>query len=339
MNDRYTMSKNPISNQLTPQQETAINLILAGKTDTEVAQTIGKSRSTVNIWRNHDPLFIATLNDRRQQVWDGQLNRLNTLAAEAVDALQDGLHDTDIKVRLAAAVHILKATGVYGTTAPGTQHTDPAEVAAAREVQEKERERRAGHEHWDWSSKEMEYRSRPTQESYFFAKEQTQQLLSETADAGRYFQLEADKEKVAYWEQLLPAFAEIPQERLDTLNDDVLRQLVLDFVQARDTYLKTLKEVLTHTANADRPVWDDYTKETAHQVEAEVERAKAKTEVALQVFLDAWERRGGDTEALLNQAKRKGRRKNPMLLQNRFKLPVHSDSQPPALSKPSDTDT
>ena len=114
MADRYTMKSHPLPSQLTPQQETAIDLILAGKNDREVAESIGKSRSTINVWRNQDPLFMATLNNQRQQVRGSQLSRLNTLVSDAVDALQDGLHDEDIKVRIVAAVHILKATGVYG---------------------------------------------------------------------------------------------------------------------------------------------------------------------------------------------------------------------------------
>ena len=51
MAEGYTMKKHPLSNRLTPQQETAVDLIIAGQTDSEVAQSVGKSRSTINIWR------------------------------------------------------------------------------------------------------------------------------------------------------------------------------------------------------------------------------------------------------------------------------------------------
>ena len=121
MEVRYTTKSHPLPSQLTPQQETAIDLILAGQNDREVAEAVGKSRSTINVWRNRDPLFMATLNDRRQQVRGSQLSRLNTLVSDAVDVLQEGLHDEDIKVRIAAAVHILKATGIYGASTPGTE--------------------------------------------------------------------------------------------------------------------------------------------------------------------------------------------------------------------------
>ena len=330
MFDEYTMSKNPISNRLTPQQETAINLILAGKTDGDVAQAIGKSRSTVNVWRNHNPLFIATLNDRRQQIWSGQLNRLNTLATAAVDALQDGLHDTDIKVRLTAAVHILKATGAYGADTPDTKKTDPAEVAADIHLQEKEWDRLAPLGSLTWSGEE-EYETRAEQQRRFFGAERERQVSREIEEVTSYFKTDGYREDIAYWEQLLPAYAEIPQEQLDALDDDALRHLALDFAKARDIYLKTLEKGLTHIADADRPVWDEYTKEVAGKVDTEIERAKAKTDAVLQIFMDAWERRGGELADLFDRSKRKRWARNPLAQPHRLKLPVHNDPQPPVL--------
>ena len=334
----YSMSKNPISDRLTPQQEEAINLILAGQNDGDVAEIIGKSRSTVNVWRNHDPLFIATLNDRRQQIWGGQLNRLNTLASEAVDALQDGLHDSDIKVRLAAAVHILKATSVYGATPHGTEETDPAELAADLHVKEKERDSLVSLGSLSWSGNELEFDTRAEQRRRFFGEERDRQVSDEIEEISNYFKTETNREEIAYWERLLPAYAEIPQDQLDALDEDALRQLALDFVKARDLYLKTLKKGLTDIANPDRPVWDDYTKEVESQVDATVERAKARTDAVLQIFIDAWERRGGEPADLLDRSKRKKGARNPMLQPHRLKLPVDSDPQPPALSAPEDAE-
>ena len=332
------MSKNPISNRLTPQQETAVNLILAGKTDAEVAAAIGKTRTTVNIWRNHDPLFIATLNDRRQQIWGSQLNRLSTLVADAVDALQDGLHDADIKVRLTAAVHILKTTGVYGAPPHGTQETDPAELAEALHTKEKKRESLVSLGSRSWNSDEIEYDTRAEQQHRFFGEERDRQISLEIENVSNYFKAETYREEIAYWEQLLPAYADIPQAQLDTLDDATLRQLALDFVKTRDLYLDTLKKGLTYVTEADQPVWDDYTKETATKVDAEIERAKAKTDAVLQIFIDAWEQRGGDAADLLDRKKRKKGVRNPMLQLHRFTLPTRSDAEPPALSAPEEAE-
>lgn len=55
-------------NNLNEKQYRAIPLILEGKTDTEVAEAVGVSRSTVNIWKNQDPNFIAELNRERTAI-------------------------------------------------------------------------------------------------------------------------------------------------------------------------------------------------------------------------------------------------------------------------------
>ncbi len=284
--------------QLTPQQEAAIDLILVGENDSKIAEVIGKSRSTVNIWRNHEPLFIATLNERRQQIRSRHLNRLNDLVPQALNVIEGGLQDSDIKVCILSAVHILKAAGVYGATVPGSQKTDPAEIAADHEIKEKARKNR----------------------------------------------LDMDKDpstRQAYWEQLLTAYAEIPQEALDTLDDRGLRQLVLDLVEARDNYLKTLKDDLIPTVNSEPQIWEDCTEDIRYQVEAEVQLAKENTDVVLRVFLNTWEKRGGDAAQLLEQSKqkRKGQKKNLMMLPNGSKIPLGSDPQPLALPKPSETKT
>ena len=200
--------------------------------------------------------------------------------------------------------------------------TDPAEIAAEREAKAAERIDKVGSADTPYGTNTVEYSSRGTQESYFFAEAQEDQLLREIVDANQQFKAEADKEKIAYWEQLLPLYAEIPQETLDALDETALQQLILDFVQARDTYLKTLKEDLTHTADVDRPVWDDYTEEVAHQVDMEVDRAKRKTDPVVQVFMEAWARRGGDAAELLDQAKRrKGRKQQPDAAAERVPAP------------------
>ena len=332
----YTMSKTPISNRLTPQQETAVNLLLAGKTDSEVAETIGKTRTTVNVWRNHNPLFIATLNDRRQQMWGTQLSRLNTLASEAVDVLQEGLADEDIKVRLLAAIHILKATGTYGTALPGTQETDPAEIAASLYKREKDRDSMVSVGSRSWSNNEMEYDTRAEQQHAFFGAERDRMVSEEIAATSRHVKAEQDKERLADWDQILPAFADLSPASFDDMEEDALKTLILDLIDARDAYLQTLKDDFAYTMNPDRPVWADYAENLDPQVKMHMDGAERAANAGLQVLLDAWERRGNDPDPLLNP-KRKRRRapeKNPLMQPDRFRLPGQGDSDPPALSAP-----
>ena len=297
------MAEAPHRNQLTPQQETAIDMILTGKNDREVAQNIGKSRSTVNTWRNHDPLFIATLNDHRQQVSGGQLNRLNNLVIEAVDVLQEGLHDSDIKVRITAAVHILKATGVYGATVPDSQVTDPAEVAADHAVKNDQRKMRLDlyKDKLPHSVQlETKHQSSATQQSHAYAEQREHKVSSEISDAETYFKVEKDTENRASLESTISAYSQIPQEVLHKIDGDGLHHLISDFISFRDDYLQAVDTDLTNAyINSDLPLWEEYTEETDQQIEAELQRTKEETDTVLQIFLNEWEKRGGNAAQLL----------------------------------------
>ena len=99
------------SRQLKPRQLKAIELIVQGKNDREVAEAVEVTRQTAWEWRQRNPDFIAALNDRRQQIWGGQTDRLRRLAARAVDVLECELDGDNA---MAAAVHVLKAVGLYG---------------------------------------------------------------------------------------------------------------------------------------------------------------------------------------------------------------------------------
>ena len=109
------MAKADKNGQLSIEQENAIDLLLMGKSDREVASAVKVSRQTVNLWRNHDTGFAAALDSKRHDVWGTQLERLRALVSKAVDVLADDLESPNLKLRQSAAVHILRAVGLYGT--------------------------------------------------------------------------------------------------------------------------------------------------------------------------------------------------------------------------------
>ena len=112
---------------LSIEQQNAIDLLILGKSDREVAEEVGVSRPTVTDWRNHDEHFAAELNRRRQEVWGAHTERLRMLIERAVDALEGNLDAEDPALRQAAAVHVLKAVGLYGTNLrPGGSTTAKA---------------------------------------------------------------------------------------------------------------------------------------------------------------------------------------------------------------------
>ncbi|MGB4725897.1 MAG: helix-turn-helix domain-containing protein [Thermogutta sp.] len=109
------MAKSDKTRQLRVAQQTAIELLLAGKTDQEVAVAVGVTRQTVTLWRNKDELFRAALDARRREIWGAHVERLRQLVARALQILEDDLgQDEDRRLRQSAAVHVLKCVGLYG---------------------------------------------------------------------------------------------------------------------------------------------------------------------------------------------------------------------------------
>lgn len=103
-----------VDRQLSDKQEQAIELLVAGKTVTEAAKELGISRQTLVEWREHDPAFVAEINRRRQEIWQGGVERLRSLVDRAVAVLEEDLQSGDRRLRQTAAVHVLRAVGLYG---------------------------------------------------------------------------------------------------------------------------------------------------------------------------------------------------------------------------------
>ena len=120
MNDtipEFEMTKYDNSRQaheLSIEQENAIDLLITGKSDGETGKTVGVARQTVWNWRNNDPYFKAELNKRRQALWAASQDRIRSLAADALDVLEEDLQQTDdFKSRSNAAFFVLKSMGFH----------------------------------------------------------------------------------------------------------------------------------------------------------------------------------------------------------------------------------
>ena len=122
------MAKSNKTQQLSIEQENAIDLLIQGKSEKEVAEAVNVNRETLNQWRNHDAVFVAALNARRQEIWGSQSERLRALVKKAVDVLEGDLDSDERKLRQSAAIHLLKAVKVYGTPLYPHGLTDPEEI-------------------------------------------------------------------------------------------------------------------------------------------------------------------------------------------------------------------
>ena len=97
---------------LSIQQRNAIDLLLTGKNDRQVAEFVGVERVTVNNWRNRKPEFIDELNRRRCELFESEMNRLRSLIASSVEALSECLNSRDERIKLTAVTSLLKLIGL-----------------------------------------------------------------------------------------------------------------------------------------------------------------------------------------------------------------------------------
>src|SRR5687767_10473188 len=81
----------PSARVLTPAQLAAVDLVVTGKPDAEVAEAVGVTRQTIWGWRHYHPEFRATLNTRRSEVFGQAADRLRALLSKALDVLEKEL--------------------------------------------------------------------------------------------------------------------------------------------------------------------------------------------------------------------------------------------------------
>jgi hypothetical protein len=113
---RAKASKKPAFKPLTIEQENAIDQLILGQNDREVAEIEGVNRMTVWQWRHEHAVFMAELERRRAGVWRAPQEKLRSLMGKAVSNLAAGVEGGDLK----ASIELLKAVGMYGD---GTMNT------------------------------------------------------------------------------------------------------------------------------------------------------------------------------------------------------------------------
>lgn len=120
------------SPDLSPAQERAIEILVAGKPATVAAKEAGVDRRTLHRWRTDDPRFIAALNARRMELREAGRARLLGLINKAVEVVENRLYNGDV----ATALHVLNGLRVIGPKADD----DPTETDAnviAGEIRER----------------------------------------------------------------------------------------------------------------------------------------------------------------------------------------------------------
>jgi hypothetical protein len=125
----------PTFKPLTIEQENAIDLLITGKSDRDTAEAVGVNRMTVWQWRHEHPVFMATLERRRAEVWRQPQERLRALLAKSVENLAAAVEDGDLK----ASIEVLKAVGMYGNGTMNAIHQQDPEQLIAQEAERRVR--------------------------------------------------------------------------------------------------------------------------------------------------------------------------------------------------------
>jgi DNA-binding XRE family transcriptional regulator len=116
----HKSSQKPTFRPLSIEQKNAVDLLITGATDAEVAAAVGVSRETIWSYRNEHPVFMAELQRARADLFRQPIERLRSLALKAVANIEQAINDGDVR----ASFELLKATGTYSQLLP-THEDDP----------------------------------------------------------------------------------------------------------------------------------------------------------------------------------------------------------------------
>ena len=85
---------------LSLKQHYAMELLLVGKSDAEIAALIGVDSEIIGQWQNKDAEFIVAINALRAAAWEGSVARLKRLMSRALDVVEEAVTRGDEMVAI-----------------------------------------------------------------------------------------------------------------------------------------------------------------------------------------------------------------------------------------------
>jgi transposase-like protein len=101
-----------LPDSLNDKQERALQMIILGDQDIEIAAALGINRKTIYRWRKYDVQFMRALDERQAIMREMAQNGLLELTEGALEAVRAALKDKDNRVRLQAARLVLDLLNV-----------------------------------------------------------------------------------------------------------------------------------------------------------------------------------------------------------------------------------
>ena|ERR1700722_11763750 len=134
MNDASGADERALSKAvLTGKKQTAMELIVGGKSVAEAARTCGIDRNTIFRWLRKDTVFQAAYNQWKEELKETCQGRLLALTEKATGALEVALDKGDAKT----AMQLLTRLGMIEKQKP--ECLDEEEIAERAEIAEKKR--------------------------------------------------------------------------------------------------------------------------------------------------------------------------------------------------------
>jgi len=103
---------------LSEEQVKVVEHMVEGETVAESARLAGCTALEVEVWLQTDSHFVAALNGRQNDQYRANVDRLRSLAGEAVDALSELIQSENESVRLKAATAVLKSVDLAQVDKP-----------------------------------------------------------------------------------------------------------------------------------------------------------------------------------------------------------------------------
>lgn len=124
--------------ELSPEQHTAIGMLLDGQSDQAVAKELNVTRQTISHWRRKVPAFQRELHDSIMAVRRSVVARLSAASSTAVDALLEVVNDK--KANPTARVTAAKAILELSIGKSAVEPSKPDESGKKEDLRAKARE-------------------------------------------------------------------------------------------------------------------------------------------------------------------------------------------------------
>jgi len=126
------MTRNGTPNNLKPQQERALDQLLAGNSVTTAAKAAGVGRRTLHRWLGEDVYFKASYNRRRRELREMHQARLAYIVTKALRTVEKAVEDGDVAI----SMRLLAGLGFLPGEEPQFDLDDPRMLDSKQRLQE-----------------------------------------------------------------------------------------------------------------------------------------------------------------------------------------------------------